>query len=665
MVYSRMCVYILLVFMSAAPAMGQAGDDPPAGEGDYVQLNLPETVDLGLMIKYVSTTLDINIIYDETVGRRRVSVVSPRRIRKDDLLALLRQTLKMADLELLATEMPGWSVVGRHAMVRMVSVTHVGVEDLTGQVAAILEGQSRISSGAAAGVQVAGGQDATARGGGGVVLIGDPRTRQIAVVGTERGVQRAVELIAALDVAGDIDSRTYRFRYISPKRVDDIIRSHAEALEPKGRYFGTIDEESGLLLAATTAAIHAQIEALRDTLDTRNDSRRSTLQFYKLTNTTAKEVLATIRSLHGEGQEAPEALAPEDPAVPPQRPRPPSVDRFAPRAARGDGQAPTAAATAGEETVVLSPDGRQATLTADENTNTIVVIAPPDVQEIYRDLIAALDQRRPQVLLEVTLVTLNTSDDYSVGVELGGRDTDDDTTMLVFSSFGLSTVNPTTGARVLTPGTGFNGILLDPGVVDVVIRALATDSRSRIVSAPKLLVNDNATGTLRSIAEEPFTGVNAFDTVATESFAGYASAGTSVEITPHISEGGYLQLKYAVELSNFTGAGSDGVPPPRLANTITSEVTIPDGHAVIVGGLTRTTQAADHSKVPILGDIPVVNHLFRLNSVTHHTATVFVFIRPVILADDKFEDLRYLSQSQLQAAELPSAYPPIELMPMR
>jgi general secretion pathway protein D len=239
----------------------------------------------------------------------------------------------------------------------------------------------------------------------------------------------------------------------------------------------------------------------------------------------------------------------------------------------------------------------------------------------------------------------------------------------VFSSFGLSEIDPLTGLPVLTPGTGFNGILLAPDAVNAVVQALATDSNAKVLAAPKILVNDNATGTLASVLGVAFTSVNASDTVATTSFAGYATAGTTVTITPHISEGEHLQLKYSVTLSSFTddstSSSTAGIPPPRQDNTITSEITVPNGYGVVVGGLKRRDHTYTASKVPFLGDLPVLGYLFSLRRESNSESTLFVFIRPLILRDDKFQDLKYLSDRELNLAELPGNLPDSEPIAMQ
>jgi len=306
----------------------------------------------------------------------------------------------------------------------------------------------------------------------------------------------------------------------------------------------------------------------------------------------------------------------------------------------------------------LTAELRAAQVTVDTNTNTLIVVAPPEVQGLYERLIRMLDKRRPQVMIEVILATIDSSESLSLGVEAFYRnsDRDNDAKPIVFSSFGLSGLDVSTGLQ-LAPGVGFNGAIIDPGTFSAVIRALATDARATVVAAPRILANDNGTATLSSIAESPFTSVSASNGVSTAGFGGYASAGITITVTPHISEGDHLQLAYSVTQNSFTGDGGGGMPPPRQTNTVNSEITIPDGHAVIVGGLTRTDSSNAREKLPLLGDIPILGRLFSYENRTESETTMFVFIRPVILRDDQFEDLRYLSDRDLRRAQLEPNYP--------
>ncbi|MCA9040845.1 MAG: hypothetical protein KDA65_10895, partial [Planctomycetaceae bacterium] len=298
-----------------------------------------------------------------------------------------------------------------------------------------------------------------------------------------------------------------------------------------------------------------------------------------------------------------------------------------------------------------------ARVSVDPNTNSIIVIAERSVQQIYADLIKALDVKRPQVMIEAKVVVLDTSDDFSLGIEVSGGDRIGLRKLFQFTSYGLSTVNPATGALSLIPGRGYNFTLVDPDSADVVLRALATHRRAKVLSAPRILINDNATGTLASVSEVPFTSVNASDTVATTSFAGFAEAGTTIEVKPRITADDQLELDYNVTLNSFNGTGSAGVPPPRQTDQITSKVTIPDGYTVIVGGLTRRNFAQTEDGLPYAEKIPILRELSRIVTETKSQTTSYIFLKPVILRDDKFRDLKYMSDRDLPLAQEPGNFP--------
>jgi len=544
---------------------------------------------------------------------------------------------------------------GRKVSIRFVDAKHVNAAELVSQVRDLLRERDRIAARE--------GRQTERR----LALLADVRSNRVVVISAEPAEAEVMELIRTLDVSTGGETRNYRFRYISPQRIDKIARELTGASRSKGQYRSIIDVEAGLLIVTAPPEIHEQIEALQKDLDVpETDPEMKTVRFYKLMNTTASEVLATIRALGAAKgsltalrskadsvSRGPRGKGFQGPNLPPagvgkELPKPPS---YRP-SSESESATPRETPVDSQQLDGTSP--RDATVTADPNTNTIIVVASPKVQELYEHLVTALDKRRPQVMIEVTLITVDTSNNFSLGVELskkkemGGGDE-----ALVFSAFGLSKIDLDTGIPTLTAGTGFNGVLLSPDTVHAVIRALSTSGRARVLSAPKVLVNDNATATLASISEAPFTSVNASDTVSTTSFAGYASAGTTITVTPHISEGDYLQLEYSVSLNSFEGEASDGIPPPRQSNEIDSKVTIPDGHVIVVGGLTRKDSSETVSKIPILGDLPFLEYLFSNRTIVDSQSTLFVFIRPVVLRDDKFEDLKHLSRRDMRQAKLP------------
>jgi general secretion pathway protein D len=499
-----------------------------------------------------------------------------------------------------------------------------------------------------------------------VDVTADERTNQLLVVGTLREVEEVKRLIERLDVPLGLKTEVYPLQNVTPDRVDRLVKELIGEVDAKTSYKSAIDTEGSMLIVTTTEQIHERIQLLSKQLDSPLPESQKPVRFYRLKHVTVTDLLDILQGIDqsnsdrdtprranvgrlriNPGQQLPgQNIGPGAPAPIQNLPTTPAFRE----PATGQPDRP-----ASEPQAIFRPG--DARLTADPNTNTLIVVAEPAVQQIYEELIKELDRPRPQVLIEAKIIVIDTSDNFSLGVEISGGDREGAKRLFSFSSFGLSDVDRITGALTIIPGLGFNGTLVDPSVADVVVRALTNHRRARVLSAPKILVNDNATGVLTSVAEVPFTSVNASQTVATTSFAGFADAGTTILVTPHISEGDHLQLEYRVTVNNFTGTGSDGVPPPRQTDEIESTVTIPDGNTVIVGGLNRINKATDVTSMPFIENVPILKYIASNRTNADQRSTLFIFLKPVILRDDKFKELKFLSDRDVHHAELPGRFP--------
>ena len=484
---------VLALMVGPAGGVPENPNSSESEEEGMIQLNLPPTVELRVIIEYVSRRLGINILYDESLGARRVAISSPRKIHKNALLDLLKDVLNMSNLELMDTALPGWKTIGREVSVRFVRVEHLNATDLAKQVSSLLSERERIREVGAVRVarpiaRVVGTRASSVARGVAVTLVPDVRTNQIAIIGTVSAVTEAIKLVEALDVSVNLETRSYRFRYIAPLRIDALIRGRVGAAEPAMTYSSIIDEGSGLLMATGTAKVHEQLNLLKKELDVETDPNRSYLRFYKLMNTTATEVLATIETLRGKAASAkkideklPFGGALEQ-FVGPNRPPTPGTYELPTPPAYTPSPVPTTAPAveAGGAPSASTILAQEATVSADRNTNTIIVVAPPSVQNMYEQLISNLDKRRPQVLVEVTLVTVNTTDNFALGVELARMDMGSDIMSVIFSSFGLTEIDPMTGVPTLDPGIGLNGVLISPKTLNVVLRALAENAQTDV-----------------------------------------------------------------------------------------------------------------------------------------------------------------------------------------
>jgi general secretion pathway protein D len=319
--------------------------------------------------------------------------------------------------------------------------------------------------------------------------------------------------------------------------------------------------------------------------------------------------------------------------------------------------APTSGGTGGRPV----PEASALSLSKDSGTNRILAIGPPRLLDELARLIEDLDVQHPQVLVETLIVTLTESERRDLAVELARIGESGDALWRVASLFGSGVSDPSDSALPAFGGTGGEGVLLDPGTFAGVLRALETVNHGRTLNVPKVLVNNNETATLDSLLQAPYATSNTSTNLATVSFGGTLDAGTSVQVTPQITDGDRLLVQYQVSLSTFVGeATSETLPPPRQETKLASQATVPDGYTVALGGLEVETETEGESRVPFLGSLPIVGALFKSQSKTTTKSRFYVFLRCSVLRSASFEDLRYLSAPALAAAGVDDGIPVVE-----
>lgn len=304
----------------------------------------------------------------------------------------------------------------------------------------------------------------------------------------------------------------------------------------------------------------------------------------------------------------------------------------------------------------------------DKANNQVLVKAPIKQQPEFARLIEKIDLRRPQVFLEAKIVAVTASDEMRLAFETQLINASG-TGGVLNTNFGLSTfatgsglTNPKTVATGLT---GLTAAIIKSDQVPIALTAFGRDIDTHILSSPQLLVADNEEAEIASIDQQPTQTTTLGNSGSTgtrdvQSYE-YVDAGTKLTVKPQISEGGYLRLKYDIELSNFTGSGSGGQPPPKQKNNVKSDsVTVPTDMTVVVGGVVVSTDNRTVVKVPLLGDIPIVGALFRDDSHSDRKTTLYVFITPRIMRDDLFDDLRLLTEGPQAKSKVEADVPTLK-----
>lgn len=302
----------------------------------------------------------------------------------------------------------------------------------------------------------------------------------------------------------------------------------------------------------------------------------------------------------------------------------------------------------------------------DELNNALILAAPAAVIREIKAIVAKLDISRPQVLIEAVIAQLSERQANELGTDLlytskdkGGYLTNFDGLLSSLVGTGL---NGTPNAATLTTIVGsipqstvIVGGDFDPVTgkgMGLLIEALKTDDDTNILSTPSVVTLDNEEAKLTSGEEVPFQtgGYQPSGSGTSNPFTTYnrEEVGILLTVKPQISKGNAIRLEIEQESSKVASVDPQTRQVTTSKNTIKTNVMIEDGQLLVLGGLIEDNFKEGETKVPLLGDIPLLGHLFKSSSKTEDKKVTMMFIRPTIirtpgdakvLSNDKFEHL--------------------------
>jgi general secretion pathway protein D len=312
----------------------------------------------------------------------------------------------------------------------------------------------------------------------------------------------------------------------------------------------------------------------------------------------------------------------------------------------------TAGGAAGAQASPLAQAEKNAMVWADPSNNALVITAPPKIMRAVMDILDKLDIRKPQVLVEAIIAEVDVNKSAELGVNWAAFSQGGTVPIGSFVSpvGGTSIVdlaaaaqNPANLSTTLLQGTTLGvGRIAGTGVnFAAMVRAIREDTDTNVIATPSAVTMDNQEAELKVAQEVPFvTGqytsgtavaggqVNPFQTIQRQ------EVGTILKVTPTIStEGSQVMLKISIESSSIGAKPAGAVDLVTNKRTITTTVLIEDGGVVALGGLIEDNSTKGESRVPFLGNIPLLGYLFKTRNATSTKNNLIMFIRPKILRD--------------------------------
>ena len=464
--------------------------------------------------------------------------------------------------------------------------------------------------------------------GGGNVTNYDP-ANVIMLTGTAATVNRLVKIIERVDRAGDQDVEIIKLQYAS---AGEMVRIVEAMNKPSGGKAGqptflipkiVADERSNSVIVSGEVQARERVSRLVKRLDSELETSGNT-RIYYLKYAKAEDLVKVL-----------------------------------------DGVSKTIASEEKSTTSKSRSKSKTDTsIEAHESTNSLVITGQPDMLLSLESVIRQLDVPRAQVHIEAIIVEVFESDGAQLGVqwysETGGftqftngpasissvaagvvsAEGEEASQTTITSADGTVTEsnNPATDgdytllAQVLgSVSGGMFGIMKNDW--GAIVQAVSSDTNSNLLATPSITTLDNEEAYFLVGQEVPIiTGStsssnnsNPFQTVDRQ------EVGIKLLVTPQINEGNGVQLTIEQEVSSVSGA--TGVDISINKREIKTSVMVENGAVVILGGLIDEDVQESVQKVPLLGDIPVIGHLFKSTSNSVRKRNLMVFLRPTIITD--------------------------------
>jgi len=328
---------------------------------------------------------------------------------------------------------------------------------------------------------------------------------------------------------------------------------------------------------------------------------------------------------------------------------------------------------------------------AHADTNALVISAEPDQMRTIESVVNQLDIRRAQVLVEAIIVEVAEGDDVGFGVQwataagggtqfnnlgptigeigAGVWQAQEKEGTKVCSENGTCTENPATQGDItlLAQALGkVNGMAWGVAMGDfgALIQAVSSDTKSNVLATPSITTLDNQEASFIVGDEVPIltgstsssSNTNPFQTVERK------EVGVKLKVVPQINEGTSVKLTIEQEVSGING--KTGVDVTFATRRLTTTVMADSGQIVVLGGLINEEVQESVQKVPFLGDLPIIGHLFKSSSSGKKKKNLMVFIKPTIIRDGiTMEGIAGRKYNYFRALQLEQQDRGINLMP--
>jgi general secretion pathway protein D len=287
-------------------------------------------------------------------------------------------------------------------------------------------------------------------------------------------------------------------------------------------------------------------------------------------------------------------------------------------------------------------DAGKITITADKASNSLIIMASPTDYQNLLQVIQKLDKRRRQVFVQALIAEVSVDKLQELGVQwglLGGGSTNTASVAGVYDPTGTFTTLLNALGALKTAGISNTSLQVDSALnFSVALKALQSNDILNVLSSPTILTSDNKEAEIFVGENVPFLGTSTINGAISQQSVERKDTGITLKITPQINEGNYIRLDISEEISALKDTvtlGANTTDRTTTKRSAKTSVVVKDLETVAIGGLINESDQEVVTKVPLLGDIPLLGWFFKSKTTKKKKTNLILLLTPQVVRDER------------------------------
>lgn len=641
---AAVALVLFWALLGASPAAAQpAGPSAPGKQPaeQFVSIDF-NNVDINLFIKFMSELTGMNFVVDNNV-KGKVTIISPARISLDEAYRVFESVL----------EINGFTTVKAGEIVKIVPAPEArtkNIQTLLEQEKANPEDQvvTQLIP-----LRYADPEEVkrlfTPLVSKNSVILGYGPANTLIITDVQSNIQRLIKILKQIDKPGAGQQiSVIPLQYSDAAKLTTLLTNLFKTTAPRPQQAASAEKQPVIVAderTSTIVVLASEVDTLRikqliALIDKETPRGKGKINVYYCEHANAEDLAKVLQEIPSQQSGA--------------------------GAAGGAGGGAAAAASRGPTAVVMG----KVQINADKATNSLIIMADKEDYDVVEAVIKKLDIPRSMVYIESLIMEVNATKSFELGIQWQLFDRTNVNNINTVYGGGYSGSGALDTAKNLLSPTGLAvGVLTEPFTfggltlsnIGAVINAVKKDDDFRILSTPQILTTDNEEARITVGENRPF------QTQATTAVSGgtyesyeYRDVGKILKITPHVSEGRNVRLKLSLEVTSLDrlatqSTGLQSTRPVTNKRTIDTTVLVQDNHTVVIGGLIDDNRNSNETKVPGLGDIPILGWLFKTQGDANQKTNLYVFLTPRVVKTPEEAD-KLLSEKKKPPDSIPDKF---------